>query len=79
MVTGAHGYAEAVEQGTHIEVMDVPHQERDDTALVLGFAKDAHAFNLFQALHGILGEFVFVGFYLLHADGRNNRGCRLRT
>ena len=63
MVARAHGNAEAVEQGAHVEVVDSPHLETDD-GIVMGRvlrAVDFHTGNLHHALHGVGGEVALMG------------------
>ena len=51
--------------------MDITYQKRYDTTLVFCLAEDTHTGNLFQPLHGILGQFVFIGGNLVHPNQRN--------
>ena len=44
MVTCAHGYAEAVEECTQVKVVDIAHEETDDS--IVGRAEEAHPRNL---------------------------------
>ena len=46
MMTSTNGNAQPIKQRTHIEMMDITHQERNDTTLVFRFPEDAHTFNL---------------------------------
>ena len=71
MVAGAHGNAEAVEQGTEVGGVYVAHVEGDDGSALFGLADDAHAGYLAQALQGIVGECLLVGGDMLHAEGRH--------
>ena len=69
VVAGAHRNPQAVEQCSHVEVMNVAHEEGDDAAFLGRFSEDAHAGHLPQALHGVGGEVVFVGGNAVHAQG----------
>ena len=40
-MTGANGNAQSVEQGPHIQMMNIPYQKRNDPALVFCLTKDA--------------------------------------
>ena len=42
VMTSAHGYAEAVEECAHVEVVYVAHEERHHSILALGCAEEAH-------------------------------------
>lgn len=53
------------------QMMDITYQKRYDTTLVFCLAEDTHTGNLFQPLHGILGQFVFIGGNLVHPNQRN--------
>ena len=62
VVTRADSYAETVEEGAHVEVMDGPHLKTDDGIVegrVFG-TENLHAFYLVHTLHGIGGEVTFV-------------------
>ena len=51
--------------------MDITYQKRYDTTLVFCLAEDTPTGNLFPPLHGILGQFVFIGGNLVHPNQRN--------
>ena len=65
----ADGDAEAVQQGAHVEVVDVAHEEGDDPAALRCLAEDAHAGDFAEAAQGVLRQFVFVGGDGIHAEG----------
>ena len=80
-MTGANGNAQSVEQGPHIQMMNIPYQKRNDPALVFCLTKDAHSFYRFQTFHGIRCQFVLIGSNLVHSDSRYiiKRFCQCRS
>ena len=63
VVARTDSYAETVEEGAHVEVMDGPHLKTDDGIMegrVFG-TENLHAFYLVHTLHGIGCEVTFVG------------------
>ena len=67
MVTSTHGDAQMVQEGTHVHVVYLAHQETNNSVLVGSAAKDAHARNGAQALHGVARQVVFVLVDVVHA------------
>ena len=67
----ADGDAEMVEQCTHVEVMDVTVEERDDAALMTCLSEDAHSLYTFEPLTGIGCEGGLIGLNPVHPDGRD--------
>ena len=53
MMPGTYGNAQTVKQRTHIQMMNISYQERNDTALMLSLSEDTHPVYFFQTLHGI--------------------------
>ena len=68
VVAGAHGDAQAVEQGAHVHGVDVADEEADDGVLAVGGSEDAHAGYGAETVHGIAGEAVLVGADVVHAQ-----------
>ena len=66
MMARTHSNSQAVEQGAHIEMMDVTHQKRDHCILGLGRAKDANLRYGRHAFHTITGELLFVSSNVVH-------------
>ena len=67
----AHGYAEAVEQGAYIEVVDAADVERHHRAAVGSRAVDAHPADGRQAVDGTLRQGMLMGGYGVEADRRH--------
>ena len=70
MMPGTHSNAQAVKQRTHIQMMNISYQERNDTALVTGLSEDTHPVYFFQTLHSILCQFMLMGGNIFHTEGR---------
>ncbi len=71
MVACAHGYAEAVEQGAHVEMMDVANEERHDSVLARGGAEETDAGDGLHLLHAVGGELALMSRNVVHAEGRH--------
>ena len=65
-MSGTNGNTQSVEQSTHIKVVNVTYQERDNAALVRSLTEDTDIRNLFQTLHSISSQFMFMGGNIIH-------------
>ena len=68
-MAGPHGNAQPVEQGAHVHVVDVAHQEAHYSIVLSGFgSEDAHALYLAELLHAVGGELLFVSLDTVKSD-----------
>ena len=64
----AHGNAEAVEQRTHIEMMDVADKETHHGILLRSLTDEPHPLDGAQLLHAIMGKVALMGCYAVETD-----------
>ena len=69
MMACADGYAEAVEQRSHVEVVDVANLEGDDGVVLLQMRTvNLHAFHFHESLHGVGRQVFLVGLNGIEAN-----------
>ena len=71
MVTSAHSNTKTVEQGTHIEMMDVAYEETNHGILLLSLAKKPHPLDGAQLLHTIMCEVTLMRRDAVKTDALN--------
>ena len=65
-MTCADGNTQTIEEGAHVEMVNVANIERNNGVLVSGGTADSrtvdmHPFNGLQLFHAVAGELLFVG------------------
>ena len=69
MVPRTNGNTKTVEQHTHIVMMYVAYQKRNNTVLMFGTSEDTHAFYFIEPIGSIAKQFIFMRRDLGKSDG----------
>ena len=70
-MTGTNGDAQAVEQGSHIHVMNITNQEAHYGILALLLTKKPDSIDGSHLFHAVTGEFLLVLGDVIHAERRD--------
>ena len=67
----AHGDAQTVEQRSHVEMVNIAHEEGHNGILLLGLSEETNVGNSTELLHAVTREFLLVRLNVLHAQRLN--------
>ena len=82
MMARSDGNSQAVEQRSHVEMMDVADEERHHGVFVVSLSEETHALYLPHPFHRILRKVSLMALYLIHSyalqivDGSGKTMCR---